>query len=266
MADLTRRAFLKGTAKTILTGATIAAGGLSTTSTTPVKVLPAAKSVMKWKNLNVLSPKAKAYRVFLKGLIGRGTGGRFGWGDKTSLKTLLNKSGPTTSGGFLRGKHVAYRGATAGRQAFETATKKPVGDGTYARSNSWVANQGIDNPAASNIAVDMRTEKRSRNRKAGAEMKTVPQVYHRGTQKLTANLARGARNILAGELWEYRKANPDRMFKKMSARKHSENMKENKKTKSKGAKVGGGGKMALPGMESAKNPTGMSLITQRYTL
>ena len=33
-----------------------------------------------------------------------------------------------------------------------------------------------------------------------------------------------------------------------------------------GAKVGGGGKMALPGLESAKNPTGMSLITQRYTL
>ena len=64
------------------------------------------------------------------------------------------------------------------------------------------------------------------------------------------------------ELKEFRKANPNRMFKKMSARKHSENMKN----KSKGAKVGGGGKMALPGMESAKNPTGMSLITQRFTL
>ena len=29
---------------------------------------------------------------------------------------------------------------------------------------------------------------------------------------------------------------------------------------------GGGGKGALPGSQSAKNPTGMSLITQRYTL
>jgi len=240
MGDLTRRAFLRGT---ILTGATIAAGGLSTTSTTPVKVLPAAKSVIKFKNLNVLSPKAKAYRTFVKGLHKKGYAG-------VGLKSYIGKSI------IGSGKNKAIAGKSPARQAFETSTKKPTAP--------WVrleAKQGVGNPGAREVAhkifpnpeLKKPPSQRNMNRMTSTEF---------GQRQLTARLDKKARMAMANELKTYRKANPDRMFKKMSARMHSENIK----TKSKGAKVGGGGKMALPGMESARNPTGMSLITQRFTL
>ena len=64
MADLTRRAFI---GRTLLTGATIASGGLATISTSPTTPT-VAKVATTFKNLNVLSPKAKAYRTFLRGL------------------------------------------------------------------------------------------------------------------------------------------------------------------------------------------------------
>ena len=67
MGDISRRNFLKGTGKTILTAGALSSGVL-TTSSTPVKTATTATTT--WKNLNVLSPKAKAYRGFLKGMIG----------------------------------------------------------------------------------------------------------------------------------------------------------------------------------------------------
>ena len=90
MADLTRRAFI---GRTLLTGATIASGGLSTISTSPTTPT-VAKVATTFKNLNVLSPKAKAYRTFLRGIVGgaemyqkhRPTGRL-----KTSVKTVLTK-------------------------------------------------------------------------------------------------------------------------------------------------------------------------------
>ena len=68
MADkISRRSFLKGTGKTILTAGALSSGiGLST-STTPKTVAISQKGI-RWTNLNVLTPKAKAYRSYLRGI------------------------------------------------------------------------------------------------------------------------------------------------------------------------------------------------------
>jgi len=194
VGDLTRRQFI---GRTLITGATIAAGGLSTISTTPVKVVP---KTMVWKNLNVLSPKAKAYRGFLKGLIGGAVTGNdpAGASDlRTSTKTLLTKHSeynPKT-GNIERVK------SSYGRSAFETAIKKPEGSWT-----KMEAKQGVGNPGARNIAIDMKSNPRERkqgfmdpkNSSAGKE-----------SRKLTSRLHRGARQYQADELKAYRKANPN---------------------------------------------------------
>jgi len=65
VADLTRRAFI---GRTLLTGAVIGSGYIPS-STTPT-IPTVAKVATTFKNLNVLSPKARAYRVFLKGMVG----------------------------------------------------------------------------------------------------------------------------------------------------------------------------------------------------
>jgi hypothetical protein len=245
VGDLTRRAFL---GKTLLTGATIAVGGLSTTSTTPVKT--ATQATTTFKNLNVLSPKAKAYRGFLKGLIGGAVPGNdpAGVSDlRTSTKTLLTKfreHNPKT--GNIEKVKTSY-----GRSAFETAIKKP--EGSWSKME---AKQGVGNPGAQNIAIDMRTDKRSRAGAGGKPPSSAPQ-----TRRLAATLTRGARQYHADELRAFRRANPDRMHKKVSARIHKENMK----AKSKGGGMMGGGKF-IEGVETPRNPTGMSLLNRKSIL
>ena len=245
MGDLTRRAFL---GKTLLTGATIAVGGLSTTSTTPVKT--ATQATTTFKNLNVLSPKAKAYRNFLKGLLGSARWYKREGG--VSLKTLLTKHSDYNrkTGGIERIK-TSY-----GRSAFETAIAPPdrYSSGGFKGQLKIEAKQGVGNPGAQNIAIDIRTDKRP-----GAGGK--PKVLHGGQRRLTAQITRGARKYHAIELKRFRQANPDRMHKKVSARIHKENMK----AKSKGGGMMGGGKF-IEGVETPRNPTGMSLLNRKSIL
>jgi len=250
MGDLTRRAFLRGT---ILTGATIAAGGLSTTSTTPVKVLPAAKSVIKFKNLNVLSPKAKAYRTFLRGINVRlFQQSSKGVVTKTPLTNVITREPIHGEEKKLLGKQKS-----PAREVFEVATRKQrVVRYRGERVSAKELRSGTS--GAWNVAKQISPDPKSK----APPSKRTKAIWARHTDTIAKNLTISARKELARELRVQKKANPDRMFKKMSARKHSENMKN----KSKGARVGGGGKQALPGLESARNPTGMSLITQRYTL
>ena len=252
MGDLTRRAFL---GKTLLTGATIAVGGLSTTSTTPVKT--ATQATTTFKNLNVLSPKAKAYRGFLKGLIGGAVSGNdpAGVSDlRASLKTLLTKHSD-----YNRKTSRIERVKTSyARSAFETAIAPPdrYSSGGFKGQLKIEAKQGVGNPGAQNIAIDMRTDKRSRAGAGGKPPSSAPQ-----TRRLAATLTRGARQYHADELRAFRRANPDRMHKKVSARIHKENMK----AKSKGGGMMGGGKF-IEGVETPRNPTGMSLLNRKSIL
>jgi len=231
VADLTRRAFI---GRTLLTGATIASGGLATLSTSPTTPT-VAKVATTFKNLNVLSPKAKAYKTFLKGIVGgaemyqkhRPTGRL-----KTSVKTLLTKhSAHNPKTGNIERVKASY-----GRSAFETAIKKPEGSWT-----KMEARQGVGNPGARNIAISMKTNNREakqgfmdpKNTSAGKESRT-----------LTARLTKGARLSHADELKAFRKANPERMHKKKSAQIHKANIQATKTTSTTskgGGKSGGGG-------------------------
>jgi len=246
MADkISRRSFLKGTGKTILTAGALSSGiGLST-STTPTTVVP---KVMTWKNLNVLTPKAKAYRSYLRGIRALGevrtiTGK---WTKrkerKTNIKSIITKQRIGT------GKTQAIAEKSPARQAFEGATKtqrtKAWSEKTGRRLTNKQIRTGIGNYSSKNVASQIAPNPQA---KIPPSQRTKS-IWARQTDTIAKNLTESARKELARELREQRRLN-----KRM-------------KTKSKGARVGGGGKMALPGLESAKNPTGMSLITQRYTL
>jgi len=236
---ITRRSFLKGTGKTILTAGALSSGIGISTSTTPVKtVIPKATA------LNVLSPKAKAYRTYLRGLkewswfAGQVKGVKYkkqGWARK-GIKSILTKQRMGT------GEKQAIAGQSPARQAFESATKKSKRPGVWPTRQERIHSLEAKN-VARQIIVDPELKKHpsQRNRAIQGDIKNAQDFMIKNTGKV-------ARKELARELREQRRLN-----KKM-------------KTKSKGARVGGGGKMALPGLESAKNPTGMSLVTQRYTL
>ena len=234
MGDLTRRAFI---GRTILTGATIASGGLSTISTSPTTPT-VAKVATTFKNLNVLSPKAKAYRIFLKGLAGGAVTGNdpAGASDlRTSTKTLITRS-PDPAVVF--GSESVSSGKNVGRRAFETAIKKPEGGHV-----KMEAKQGVGNPGASDIAADMRTEKDDKGRpsKNRSQFSSREQKNRR---KLAARINSGARRIHADALREFRRANPERMHKKKSAQIHNANIQATKTTSTTskgGGKSGGGG-------------------------
>ena len=260
MGDISRRNFLKGTGKTILTAGALSSGVL-TTSSTPVKTATTATTT--WKNLNVLSPKAKAYRGFLKGMIGGAVSGNDPAGInnyKTSLKTLLTKHSDYNR----KTSRIEPVKTSFGRSAFETAIAPPdrYSSAGFKGQLKIEAKQGVGNPGAQNIAIDMRTDKRSR---AGAGGKPQPPLGPQ-TRRLAATLTRKARQVHADELRAFRRANPDRMQKKVSARIHKENV-DKRKVKSKTVRgMGGGGKFIGDGVETTRNPTGMSLITRRSIL
>ncbi len=241
MADLTRRAFL---GKTLLTGATIAVGGLSTTSTTPVKPVATATATT-WKNLNVLSPKAKAYRTFL-----RGVSASAGFG-KVNRKSLITKDRIGT------GKNQAIAAQSPARQAFETAIKKPEASHTRIE-----ARQGVGNPSANRIAQkiipnpELKKHPSTRNWAISGD-------YQNAQRATTAKLNRDARQSHATELRKFRKANPDRMHERKSAQMHAENTKTKKRSRGYG---GGGGKHMIDGVETPRNPTGMSLLNRKSIL
>jgi hypothetical protein len=198
MADLTRRAFI---GRTLLTGATIASGGLSTLSTSPTTPT-VAKVATTFKNLNVLSPKAKAYRVFLKGLVG---GKISGSNLKSSPMSLLTR---TPDPEVVFGNKAFSGGKNVGRRAFETAIKKP--DGGHVRME---AKQGIGNPGASDIAQDMRTEivdERRANESNKKELrKWKDPIEQKNKRKLAAKITSSARQIHANEIKAFRKGNPN---------------------------------------------------------
>ena len=125
MADkISRRSFLRVTGRTILTAGALSSGVLST-STTPVKtVAPVATT---WKNLNVLTPKAKAYRSYLRGM--RGIAG-------SAIKSLITKPRIGT------GKTQAIAGKSLARGAFENSlSNKKFGNVATSPQSTTIASK-----------------------------------------------------------------------------------------------------------------------------
>jgi hypothetical protein len=242
---ITRRSFLKGTGKTILTAGVLSSGiGLST-STTPTTVVPKA---MSWKNLNVLSPKAKAYRTYLKGI-------------KTMVgsKALKGMYGTTQShkGRFRDSIDKDFQKKSPARKAFEESTRKPDKLATYSKGGKTItpklerATHG--SPSTGNLANNLAPGRPWSERVTDAKRLE----WNKASSDTKTNLTKTARSALAKELRKRRKMRADLVKRGLVDKR------KNTKMKSGG---GGGGKGALPGSQSAKNPTGMSLITQRYTL
>ncbi len=240
MADLTRRAFL---GKTLLTGATIAVGGLSTTSTTPVKPVATATATT-WKNLNVLSPKAKAYRSFLRGISASA-----GFG-KVNRKSLITPERTYTARTQGHDKNQAVRyDKSPGRRAFETAIKKPRKTSTwegekFGRNSRSDRIRGLNNPGARKIAQKIAPIPPNTTNPA------IRGDYHNAQKGLTAKMNQDARSIYAKEL--------------RSASQHKEGEKMYKKKRR--GYGGGGGKHMIDGVETPRNPTGMSLLNRKSIL
>ena len=240
MADLTRRAFL---GKTLLTGATIAlGGGLSTTSTTPVKPVATATATT-WKNLNVLSPKAKAYRTFLRGISASA-----GFG-KANRKSLITPERIYTARLERHDRDQAVRfEKSPGRRAFETAIEKPkkrAFDGTkYGKNSKKLKNLGVGNPSARKIAQKIAPIPRNTTNPA------IRGDFHTAHKGLTAKITKDARSIYAQEL--------------RSAQEHKVGERMYKKKRR--GYGGGGGKHMIDGVETPRNPTGMSLLNRKSIL
>ena len=256
---ISRRSFLKGTGKTILTAGALSSGiGLST-STTPTTVIP---KVLKAPP-RLLSPKARAYRKFLKGLKvwtsvaavpEKQTNTIKHEGKKSIIGSEVRSSGKL--GNIIKkerigtGKKQAIAGQSPARQAFEQS----VGKGDWVGSRRY---KGTSSVASNKIAQLINPNPQAHIPPAERNQKEAwrhSRLHHR----ISENIHKVGRGALSKQLRKYRKMRAELVKRGL--------VDKRKNTKIKGAKVGGGGKMALPGLESAKNPTGMSLVTQRYTL
>ena len=179
MADkISRRSFLKGTGKTILTAGALSSGVLST-STTPVKtVAPVATT---WKNLNVLSPKARAYKSYLRGIR------TLGWhGFGTDIKNVITKQR------IGSGKTQAIAGKSPARQAFDDSTKKAK------RPGVWPTKQERQTQGSRRLASHIAPNPQAKippNRRTMLGLK-----WDRTQETIAKNLTKDARTQLAKEL------------------------------------------------------------------
>ena len=251
MADkITRRKFLKGSGVTILTAGVLSSGVALSTSTTPLKTV-----APKVTALNVLSPKARAYKHYLKAIKGMATG--------TALEIEANKNPTGTDLDQLekRVQKTARREYKDLTKVWNSDEKKRTGVKSTARQsfesaiNRKRSGAGQTTNAYSDHIAHQTEYRSSIGRASGNEKmkdkwrgKKAVQKFNKSVNETSKDLHSTARTTLAIE--------------KTIARRKKQKMK----IKSKGAKMGGGGKMALPGLESAKNPTGMSLITRRSIL
>ena len=211
---------------------------------------------MTFKNLNVLTPKAKAYRRFLKGIrtldfiasrTPLGDGSNKGISTGKNIRNLITKSSSE-----MKVVDVNKGGKNLARRAFSAAISP--GDrvgGRYLKGTSSVFTSEI-----------MRTI--APQRAALLTPKQAERVWK--TQRILGeNIHQQGGKVYRKEVRKQIRKNRPLTHAEKKLGKKTEKIPTAMKTK-KGAKMGGGGKMALPGLQSAKNPTGMSLITQRYTL
>ena len=240
MGDISRRKFLKGTGKTILTGAVVGTVGLSGGTTTPIKTV--APKATTWKNLSVLSPKAKAYRTFLRGIKHIG-------GEKGTIKSLIAND-KSKSKWFKSVK--AFTGHSIGRHAFEHSIasgkihrtdRKITGSGkSIAHNRLAFKNVDLGRPSATIakiIAPDIST--------------TLDEPYEarKGRiNRLSDTIHRTGRDLLAKEIREQRKIDkslPDpEQIKKVSK------IKGTSKGGGRSSAGGGGSKFGMGGYKGMR--------------
>tara|TARA_R100000458_G_C8191239_1_gene184886 strand:- start:3 stop:740 length:738 start_codon:yes stop_codon:yes gene_type:complete len=244
MGDISRRNFLKGTGKTILTAGALSSGVL-TTSSTPVKTATTATTT--WKNLNVLSPTAKAYRSYLRGLKS--------W---TTAASLVPKKYKGSTKNILGSKlrSSGKLGSFISKQRVDAKT------GIKATTGESLARLSFRHSITSNKAGFPIAKSTAPGRLIAGQLDLPTGPLK---NRIASDIHTSARKELASELRAFRKANPDRMHKKVSAKIHKENV-DKRKVKSKKGRGMGGGKFIGDGVETPRNPTGMSLITRRSIL
>ena len=221
MDDISRRKFLKVTGKTILTAGVLSSGVGLSTSTTPVK------TVRPKPGLGPVTPKAHAYKSYLRGMKAI---------KPSSIKGLITKS--TTGTSLARG-------------AFENSlSNKKFGN---------VATSPQSTTIASKIAPNL--ESLPKGKVDTNDPKVWKKAHQRGEQinRLSRTIHATGRTVYAKELLNRRK-----LTKVLRKEGIKAMVKENKKIK-RGRGMGGGGKF-IEGQETPRNPTGMSLITRRSIL
>ena len=258
MADkISRRSFLKGTGKTILTAGVLSSGVALSTSTTPLKTV--APKAMTWKNLNVLTPKARAYRSYLRSVKN--------W---TALATMKDSPSGTISGIFEAGKADSkkrFKSVLASTETKkvnkllgEVKVKAPQLEG-YLKENlskKSLARTAFESAIEKPKSTSSLVNKVLKPQRTFSTSELGDRIF--GSNKSLTKTERQLKIEAKDSLYQGARS-------KLSMEKHAARRNQKKiKIKSKGAKMGGGGKMALPGMESARNPTGMSLLTRRSIL
>ena len=175
MSDkISRRSFLRVTGKTILTAGALSSGVLST-STTPVKtVVPTVTKI-------VLSPKARAYKSYLRGIR------TLGWhGFGTDIKNVITKQR------IGSGKTQAIAGKSPARQAFDDSTKKAK------RPGVWPTKQERQTQGSRRLASHIAPNPQAKippNRRTMLGLK-----WDRTQETIAKNLTKDARTQLAKEL------------------------------------------------------------------
>jgi len=241
---ISRRSFLKGTGKTILTAGVLSSGVALSTSTTPLKTVAPKASGLAVK----LSSKAKAYRHYLQAIKGMATMAALEieanknpkGTDLDQLEKRTHQTAKREFKNFARPHQPESGVKSLARNSFESAiNRKRSGAGQKTNIYSdHIAHQTEYRSAIGRADTDIEKDK-WRGKKAVQKFNTA---VHDSSKDLHST----ARSMLAIE-------------------KLIERRKKKQKKKLKGGSMMGGGKF-IEGQETPRNPTGMSLITRRSIL
>ena len=244
MADLTRRAFI---GRTLLTGATIASGGLSTISTSPTTPT-VAKVATTFKNLNVLSPKARAYRSFLRGVQKLATGTSVAHDYKPKfIKSIITGR---TSSPDLKPDYKSFVKDVSGRSVARHAFEHSIAKGKVYRTGGEIMGKG---KAIKHKLAYKNFDLGHPSKEMAKEISGDIYGLRGKEQRNIANkIDKSARSLLAKELRAEKVANPNskqalaefKVRREFQAHdKHTANIQATKTTSttSKGGGGGGGG-------------------------
>ena len=265
MSDISRRKFLKGTGKTILTGAVVGTVGVSGGTTTPLKTV--APKATTWKNLNVLSPKAKAYRSFLRSVKS--------WSAIASLKS----SPPSTLSGMFeagqadskkRFKSVLATAETkkVNKLLGEVKNKAPQLEGYFKEnlSKKSLARTAFESAIEKPKSTSSQVNKVLKPLRTFSTSELGDRIFgqHKSLTKKGRKLKSDVKYLLYHKA---RQEHADELRKLRKIKSHlpdKEQLRVSKKSRKGGKGIGGG--IFIEGQETPRNPTGMSLITRRSIL
>jgi len=277
MTDTTRRQFFKRAGQAA--GATLLTAGLPGSSKNKPKPKPIPKKVAPVRK--GLGPQAKAYRKFLH-FITKGNydvvKGHTGVYTKEYPKSQTGKISPITGSSVDRtlslkeatgktGRQIAGTDQTRNlaREAFESSISgknKPV-----IKAGNTIHKVKSKFPSAELALKGKYSEKlRLKNFQAFNTGNPFNQVIGAEEWSKEVKTQRNiARTALAKEIKAERSRKKSISKRGIFEKIKSKVKKVTQKIRSHKIGSGGGGKMPIPGMETAKDPTGMSLI-RKYTL